>query len=48
MPACQLQFHAKGPSARATVNADMYQDGREWKYNFLYLDIEPPHSQQVG
>ena len=43
----QLQFHARGPSGRAVVNADMYQEGREWIYNFLYLDIEAPVPQQV-
>jgi hypothetical protein len=44
----QLQFHARGPSGRATVSADMYQEGKEWKYGFLYLDIEAPVPQQVG
>ncbi len=43
----QLQFHARGPSGRAVVNADMYKEGREWRYNFLYLDIEAPVPQQV-
>lgn len=43
----QLQFHARGPSGRATVSADMYQEGKEWRYGFLYLDIEAPVQQQV-
>jgi len=43
----QIQFHLKGPSGRATVNADMYQDGSDWRYQFLYLDVEAPVRQQV-
>jgi mitochondrial import inner membrane translocase subunit TIM21 len=43
----QLQFHLKGPAGRATVNADMYKDGGQWRYNFLYLDVESPVPQQV-
>lgn len=43
----QLQFHLKGPSGRALVNADMYQDGGQWRYNFLYLNVESPIPQQV-
>lgn len=30
-PRPQLQYHARGPSGRATVNADMYKDGKEWR-----------------
>ncbi|KAI7836791.1 hypothetical protein COHA_009371 [Chlorella ohadii] len=43
----QLQFHMRGPSGRATVNADMHKDGGSWHYNFLYLDVEAPVPQQV-
>ncbi|EFN50809.1 hypothetical protein CHLNCDRAFT_141854 [Chlorella variabilis] len=43
----QLQFHMRGPSGRATVNADMHKDGSAWRYNFLYLDVEAPIPQQV-
>lgn len=43
----QLQFHAKGPAGRATVNADMYKDGPNWRYHFLYLNVEAPIPQQV-
>jgi hypothetical protein len=43
----QLQFHLKGPAGRATVNADMYKDAGQWRYNFLYLDVESPVPQQV-
>ncbi|KAG7668792.1 putative mitochondrial import inner membrane translocase subunit TIM21 [Nannochloris sp. 'desiccata'] len=43
----QLQFHMRGPSGRATVNADMYKDGSEWRYHFLYLNVESPIQQQV-
>lgn len=44
----QIQFHAKGPSGRATVQADMYKssDG-EWKYHYLYLTVESPLPQQL-
>ena len=43
----QLQFHMRGPSGRATVNADMYKDGSQWRYHFLYLNVESPIQQQV-
>lgn len=43
----QLQFHMRGPSGRATVNADMFKDSGNWKYSFLYLDVEAPVPQQV-
>lgn len=43
----QLQFHMRGPSGRATVNADMYQDGGNWQYHFLYMNVESPVPQQV-
>ena len=43
----QLQFHMRGPSGRATVNADMYQEGGKWQYHFLYLNVESPLPQQV-
>lgn len=43
----QLQFHAKGPSGRATVHADMYQEDGSWKYHYLYLNVESPLQQQV-
>jgi import inner membrane translocase subunit TIM21 len=43
----QLQFHMRGPSGRAVVNADMYQEGGQWRYNFLYLNVESPVPQQV-
>lgn len=43
----QIQFHLRGPSGRATVNADMYQEGSDWKYQFLYLNVESPVPQQV-
>lgn len=43
----QLQFHAKGPSGRATVHADMYQEDGSWKYHYLYLNVESPLPQQV-
>ena len=43
----QLQFHMRGPSGRAVVNADMYQEGAQWRYNFLYLNVESPVPQQV-
>ena len=46
-PLPQLQFQLKGPSGRATVNADMYQDGGAWQYKFLYLDVESPIPQQL-
>lgn len=101
----QLQFHMKGPSGRATVNAgararagrrlarqaalqmllaaargferlavlcvralrrrarlgqtptpmpthgahaDMHKEGGDWRYTFLYLDVQAPVPQQVG
>lgn len=46
----QLQFVAKGPSGRATVHADMYEDGEAtggWRYHYLYLTVESPLAQQV-
>jgi import inner membrane translocase subunit TIM21 len=45
----QLQFVAKGPSGRATVHADMYQEAGEanWRYHYLYLTVESPLPQQV-
>ena len=43
----QLQFHAKGPSGKAVVHADMYKEGQEYKYHFLYLTVESPLPQQV-
>ena len=43
----QIQFHAKGPSGRATVHADMYQEDGSWKYHYLYLNVESPLPQQV-
>lgn len=43
----QLQFHAKGPSGRAVVHADMYKEGQEYKYHYLYLTVESPLPQQV-
>ena len=44
----QIQFHMRGPSGRATVSADMYQEGSEWRYNFLYVNVESPVPQQVS
>jgi mitochondrial import inner membrane translocase subunit TIM21 len=43
----QLQFHLRGPSGRATVNADMYNESGTWRYHFLYLDVQSPLQQQV-
>ena len=46
----QLQFVAKGPSGRATVHADMYEDSEAtggWRYHYLYLTVESPLAQQV-
>lgn len=43
----QLQFHLRGPLGRATVNADMYKDNKEWRYKFLYLDVQAPVPQQL-
>lgn len=43
----QIQFHAKGPSGRATVHADMYHEDGSWKYHYLYLNVESPMPQQV-
>ncbi|PSC67233.1 putative mitochondrial import inner membrane translocase subunit TIM21 isoform B [Micractinium conductrix] len=43
----QLQFVLRGPSGRATVNADMSKEGSSWRYSFLYLDVEAPVPQQV-
>ncbi len=43
----RLQFHARGPSGRATINTDMFKDGKEWRYNYLYLDVQAPVPQQV-
>eukprot|EP00887_Chlorella_sp_A99_P006902 scaffold2.g6902.t1 len=43
----RLQFHLRGPSGRATVNADMYKEGSAWRYHFLYMDVEAPVPQQV-
>ncbi|KAI3434373.1 hypothetical protein D9Q98_002452 [Chlorella vulgaris] len=43
----QLQFQLRGPGGRATVNADMHQEGGKWRYNFLYLNVEAPVPQQV-
>lgn len=46
----QLQFVAKGPSGRAQVHADMYEDAEAtggWRYHYLYLTVESPLAQQV-
>lgn len=43
----QIHFHAKGPSGRAMVHADMYQEDGSWKYHYLYLNVESPLPQQV-
>ena len=44
-----MQFYAKGPSGNARVSAEMYQDDKkDWKYAFLYLDVEHPVPQRVS
>ena len=43
----QLQYQLRGPSGRATVNADMYLADGSWQYHFLYLDVHSPLKQQV-
>lgn len=43
----QLQFQLRGPSGRATVNADMYLEEGNWRYYFLYLDVQSPLKQEV-
>ena len=43
----QLQFVAKGPSGRATVHADMFEEDGAWRYHYLYLTVESPLPQQV-
>jgi import inner membrane translocase subunit TIM21 len=42
-----LQFHLRGPAGRATVNADMREEGGGWRYRYLYLDVEAPVPQRV-
>ena len=45
----QVQFFAKGPSGNARVSAEMYQDdSKNWKYTFLYMDVEYPVPQRVS
>lgn len=45
----QVQFHARGPSGKARVTADMYQDGsKQWQYSFLFVDVDAPVPQRVA
>lgn len=34
-----VQFYARGPNGNASVNVDMYQEGSEWKFQYLYLEM---------
>jgi len=44
----QVQFQAKGSSCGATVHADMYVDkNKEWKYTYLYVDVDAPYPQRL-
>lgn len=44
----QVQFHARGPSGKARVTADMYQDSsKQWQYAFLFVDVDAPVPQRV-
>ncbi|KAK9795197.1 hypothetical protein WJX73_004391 [Symbiochloris irregularis] len=44
----QVQFHARGPSGKARVTADMYQDdSKQWQYSFLFVDVDAPVPQRV-
>jgi hypothetical protein len=37
----QVQFIARGPSGKARVSADMYQDaGKKWQYYYLIVDVD--------
>ena len=48
MHAAQVQFHARGPSGKARVTADMYQDAsKQWQYSFLFVDVDAPVPQLV-
>lgn len=36
----QVQFHIAGGGQRGVVSADMYQENGDWKYAYLYVDVQ--------